>query len=174
MQLDEAFAERLWLADAESDDPVQIFEHTWVATVFRMTLRSVRESYTSRGQERLFDVLRPWLDVAEGPADPAELAQAAELSPVAARQAVHRIRERFRIAARQAIADTLQVPDEAAIEAEFASVAKILTRGNRAAARNPKLEKTPLTFTPRPMTRRGAAFPPPLPPDCRWFPTLLP
>ena len=63
MQLDEAFAERLWLADAESDDPVQIFEHTWVATVFRMTLRSVRESYTSRGQERLFDVLRPWLDV---------------------------------------------------------------------------------------------------------------
>lgn len=126
--LDLELAERLWVIDREAGPPAQAFERAWVNTVFRTALESVRQRYVARAQEGLFEALRPWLDGSEHEADVSVMAETAGLNAGAARQAIHRIRERFRLAVRATIADTLESPDEAAIEAEFAAFAEILTR----------------------------------------------
>lgn len=126
--LDLELAERLWVTDREAATPSQAYERAWVNTVFRAAMESVRQRYVTRGQEALFEALRPWLDASGQDAEVSGLSEATGLNAGAARQALHRIRERFRLAVRETIADTLESPDEAAIEAEFEAFAEILTR----------------------------------------------
>lgn len=124
--LDGELAERLWSADAGGEGGVQAFERAWVATVLRAAMAELAESYAARGQAEVFAGLRPFLDPGAERREIEVLERELGLSPAAARQALHRLRERFRLAVRKVIAGTLENPDEAAIQEEFQAFAAIL------------------------------------------------
>ena len=80
------------------------------------------------GKSAQFAALRPWLNPEDRTGDGADLAIALGISPAAARQAVHRFRERFARALRDEIADTLRDPKPDEIEAELAALRRALSR----------------------------------------------
>ncbi len=121
LHLDTTGAESLYqLEPADPATPEAHFERQWARAVLAGCLEHLREQYTATGRAGAFEALRPFLN----PDDPSgasyeAAAEALQLTPAAVRQAVHRLRERFAELLRSHIADTLEDPTPAAIDAEL-------------------------------------------------------
>ncbi|MBS0661406.1 MAG: RNA polymerase subunit sigma-24 [Verrucomicrobia bacterium] len=123
-------AEERFLGGPASAEPALEFEAAWATAVLEGALGRVAEDYRATGRGELFEALRPALGSGQQePADSAQLAVQLGLQPPALRQAVTRLRQRFRAALREQIADTLREPSEEAIDDELRALQAVLRRG---------------------------------------------
>jgi|SoiMethySBSTD1v2_1073268.scaffolds.fasta_scaffold446512_2 RNA polymerase sigma factor (sigma-70 family) len=91
-------------ADPEST-PDAVFEQQWALRVAERALEKLRQDYAERGQEQVFQDLRPYLTSHAHEDSPSA---AAGLSPDAFRAALSRARRRYGEALRAAILETVQ------------------------------------------------------------------
>jgi RNA polymerase sigma-70 factor (ECF subfamily) len=111
--LDEVTAEERYRLEPTTDlTPEKIYERRWALTLLDQVLVSLRDEYVSSGKGRLFEQLRAFLSDAKGAISYAEAAATTGLSEAAARQAVHRLRQRYRELMRAEIAQTVSSPQE--------------------------------------------------------------
>ena len=114
LSLDFAWAEsRLASEPAANDDPEREFERLWGLQLLEASLEALRLQYESRGQGRLFGVLKPFMLGEQGEARFAEVADELGISEGAAKVALHRLRTRYRDALREEICATLTEADQA-------------------------------------------------------------
>jgi RNA polymerase sigma factor (sigma-70 family) len=97
--------------------PERAFERSWALAVLEHTLVRLRGEYAAAGKDALFEALKPAL-TAEQPMIPLkELGERLGMSEGAVKVAVHRLRQRYRAALRQEIAQTVAEPTD--IDAEI-------------------------------------------------------
>jgi RNA polymerase sigma factor (sigma-70 family) len=113
------------LAAEPAAPPAQSFEREWALDVLDAAVARLERNYGATGRADHFTVLRPFLT---DEADYDELCAKLSLNPDAARQAVHRLRERLGRALRDEIADTLFKPTDATVDEELAALRAILAR----------------------------------------------
>ena len=103
--------------------PESLFERSWALQVLRGALRSLEEEEQQAGRGATLVALRPFLDPeSAGCASTAEAAARLGLSADGVRQAVSRLRRRFRDALRRHISATLRDPSETQIDDELAAL----------------------------------------------------
>jgi RNA polymerase sigma factor (sigma-70 family) len=130
--IDTDVAERRYGAEAaDGASPERVFERQWALTVLAQALSSVREHYCQGDAERTFDVLKGFLlggdrTRAQDEEQYRVVCQALQISPEAARAAVHRLRTRYRRALRSTIAQTLD--DESGVDDEIRSLFRAVAR----------------------------------------------
>ena len=107
------------------NSPESIFERRWAIAVLEQALAALRAQYSAAGKEVLFDTLKVFL-MREGTTTvpQSEIAATLGLSEGAVKVAVHRLRQRFRAAMEQAIADTVSSPEE--VEEEIRALFRAL------------------------------------------------
>jgi len=112
---------RTELADYET--PESIFELRWAVALLDAAMASLEQEFVAGGKREQFETLRPFLTAAQAhAAGYEELARQLKSSNATARQAVHRLRERFRQILRRCVADTLRDPSPAAVDEELAAL----------------------------------------------------
>lgn len=122
-----SLAEERYLTEPVQSEAAHQFEASWAAAVLEGSLERVAEEYRSTGRGELFEALRPCLGSGtQEPPDSAALAASLGLNSAALRQAISRLRQRFRSALRAQIADTLREPSEAAIDDELRALQGVL------------------------------------------------
>jgi RNA polymerase sigma-70 factor (ECF subfamily) len=113
LALDEAAAEGRYQVEPATDlTPEKLFERRWVLALLDQALGRLQEEWRADGKEALFQALRVFLSDVKGATSHAESARQTGLSEVATRQAVHRVRLRYRELLREEIARTVESPSE--------------------------------------------------------------
>lgn len=101
----------------------QLYERRWAMTLLEQSLAQLRGEHDRAGKAEQFAQLKPYL-TADGAAQPyAAVAASLGMSEVAVKMAVHRLRGRYRELIRQAVAQTVETPEDA--EDELRSLAAI-------------------------------------------------
>jgi DNA-directed RNA polymerase specialized sigma24 family protein len=105
--------------------PGEIFERRWASTLLSETLTRVRREFCSNSRGELFDLLEPhlWGDDTSTPY--ARIAVQLDMTVVAVRVTMHRLRSRYRDLLREEIAQTLG-PDED-VDDELMHLRRVLT-----------------------------------------------
>jgi RNA polymerase sigma factor (sigma-70 family) len=130
VSLDVEDGEELYTRELESNDtPELLFDRSWAQSLLRVTLSALATSEQSAGRDRLFECLQSFL-TPDAVSEQGYEATARELgmAPEAVRQAVSRLRKRFRECLREQIAMTLSEPDEERVDAELCAL-KVALRG---------------------------------------------
>jgi hypothetical protein len=114
-------AERYPLLNAHDQDssPDVVFERHWALNLTERALERVRAEYASRGQERTFDEIRPFLTSDAPDWSPSDGDRRKNAGDAAQRTALHRARRRFGEALRAEIRDTVNESDEVDEELRF-------------------------------------------------------
>jgi hypothetical protein len=95
-------------------------------------VKSLEADYSASGRGALFSALLPFLGATAGePPEQAQLAGTLGMSHVAFRQSLSRFRDRFRIALRSQVADTLRDPTEDAINDALRVLQSVLGNQHR-------------------------------------------
>lgn len=98
------------LADRLSAD--RIYERRWALTVLEQVLVRLGREYETAGNTALFEQLKQLLtDESDRPSQ-AEIAQKLGMTENAVKQALHRLRQRYRLLLREEIAQTVAAPDD--------------------------------------------------------------
>ncbi len=114
-------AETLYARDLATDEtPELLFDRTWAQSLLRAALAALAASEQSAGRVQQFEMLQSFL-TPDAVSDQGyeEAARAVGLTPEATRQAVSRLRKKFRESLREQIAATLHEPDDARIDTEL-------------------------------------------------------
>jgi RNA polymerase sigma-70 factor (ECF subfamily) len=127
LSIDSVQAEGRLSALTAAATPEGSFDRLWAMTCLDTAIATLETEYTQRGRQALFQTLRAFLDP-ESDVDYQSAAQKTGLDPSALRQAVMRLRQRFRALLRQIISDTLENPTDALIEEELASLRAALSK----------------------------------------------
>lgn len=125
VSLDRDLAEDRFQAEpALQTAPAAEFDRRWARSVLSASIERLAGEYAAGGRSRQFAALRPFLDLEDGAGDDNYDTASVRLGVtlVAARQAVHRLRTRFRRALRTHIADTLAVATETEVDVELAEL----------------------------------------------------
>lgn len=110
--LDFAAGERRYLAEPVDDrTPEGVYERQWTLALLERVLERLRAAYSGDRAE-LFETLRPWLVAGASPPSHAEAANRLGMGEGAVKVALHRMRRRYRDLLREAIAETVESPDE--------------------------------------------------------------
>ncbi len=125
LSLDAQEADTRFLSTPQQETPVGFFDRCWAMTCLESAMKALETDYAARGRGALFESLRTFLDP-EMEGDYSQAAPALGLEANALRQAVFRLRQRFRALLRQTIADTLEMPSEALIDEELAALRQAL------------------------------------------------
>jgi RNA polymerase sigma factor (sigma-70 family) len=116
--------EELYSRDlATHDTPESLFDRSWAQSLLRTTLSTLAAGEQEAGRGQQFEILSTFLTpdaVSEQCYEDA--GREAGLSPEAVRQAVCRLRKKFRECLREQIAATLHEPDDARIDAELSAL----------------------------------------------------
>lgn len=124
LSLDLEGGENLYAADlATGESPELLFDRTWAQALLRAAHAALATGEQEAGRGKQFEILQSFLtpdSVAEQGYD--SVASAADMNPEAVRQAVSRLRKKFRRCLREAIAATLHEPDEARIDEELTAL----------------------------------------------------
>jgi RNA polymerase sigma factor (sigma-70 family) len=113
VSLDEGMAEERFRLEPATDlTPEKLFDRRWALALLDQALRRLEQEWTEDGKSGLFQHLRGFLAEVKGAVPYAEVARQAGISEAAARQAVHRLRRRYRDLLRREIAHTVDRPDE--------------------------------------------------------------
>lgn len=122
------------LADAETHygfepvehlTPQKIFERRWASALLERTMMRLRQQYTAQGKAELFDQLKATLTEPRGAAPYAGLAARLQLTEAAVKMAVHRLRQRYREALREEVAQTVATAGE--VEDELREVFRVFS-----------------------------------------------
>jgi RNA polymerase sigma-70 factor (ECF subfamily) len=99
--------------------PEKVLERTWALTVLQVALQDTANAEAEAGRGEHFSIVKPFLSL-EGPSvSYTLLAQTLGVSEVGARQAVKRLRDRFRQHLRKRVAETLDHPTQEEIDDEL-------------------------------------------------------
>ena len=104
--------ERYRLEPVDESTPEKIYERRWALALLDQVLIRLRDECVANGKGELFEQLRPWLSAARGAFSYEKISAKTGLSEAAARQAVHRLRQRYRELLRTEIAQTVSSPQE--------------------------------------------------------------
>jgi len=111
--LDELMArERADLEPAHMLTAEGIYERRWALTLLEQALVRLEKEYQSAGHADLFDKLKPLLTDEPGRASQASIAAELNMTENAVKQALHRLRQRYRVVLRDEIADTVALPTD--------------------------------------------------------------
>ena len=88
------------------------FERSCALQLLDRALTKLAAYYKDRGKQRFFDELKIFLMAGGNVPSYAEIAERMSLTPTAVKVAVHRLREKYRQAIQNAVADTLDDPQE--------------------------------------------------------------
>jgi RNA polymerase sigma factor (sigma-70 family) len=114
---------------ADNDTPESAFELRWAVALLDSAMSLLEREYAAAQKQKQFEALRPFLTAAQAHAEGyEELASRLGMTKIAARQCVHRMRERFRQILRHCVADTLREPGAAAVDEELAALKLALAR----------------------------------------------
>jgi RNA polymerase sigma factor (sigma-70 family) len=103
---------RYLLEPADQTTPEIIYERRWALTLLDQSLTQLRQEFTNAGKQRLFEGLKESL-TGDGSGRPySQLAADLDMTELAVKVAVHRLRRRYREILRAAIAETVASPDE--------------------------------------------------------------
>lgn len=95
-------------------DPAQVFERAWAQEVLRRARRRLEDEYASSNRSTLFGLIAPTLDGEE--VDRTGVERAMNMTSVALRVAIHRLRGRYREHLVEEVRDTLGPDEEAGAE----------------------------------------------------------
>lgn len=106
-----------------------IFDKQWALSVLNLALGRLEKDFQTAGRSPQFNALTPFLGLTADAGSYLDLQRNLNITESAARQTVHRFRERFRRHLRAEIAETLSEPDEAAIDHELMELRAALVAG---------------------------------------------
>jgi DNA-directed RNA polymerase specialized sigma24 family protein len=120
LPLDTAVAEGRYQAEqGDKMSPDRLYDREWAMTLLERAFGRLQLEHERAGKAAEFAVLSPFLTAERGGIPYAELAATLHLGEAAARQAVHRIRKRFREVFREEIAQTVAEPNEVEEEIRY-------------------------------------------------------
>jgi RNA polymerase sigma-70 factor (ECF subfamily) len=103
---------RFDLEPADHHTPEWHFDRQWALTLLEVTLRDLAEECAQKGDDRLFQSLKPMLAATgEAPARYAEIAADLDSTEAAVKKAAQRLRERYGAILRGRIAATVDGPE---------------------------------------------------------------
>jgi RNA polymerase sigma-70 factor (ECF subfamily) len=109
----------------DRQSPEKLFERQWALALLAAVLEQLRKEYAEREKADQFEALKGCLTGSDDRTTSSELAQQLGMSDQAVRQAVHRMRKRFRELlydeVRKTVADSAEIEDE--LKGLFASLA---------------------------------------------------
>jgi DNA-directed RNA polymerase specialized sigma24 family protein len=118
LALDRLNAEARYAVEPADDvTPERLFERRWAWAVLDQVLQRLQSHYETKGQQKLFEALKPSLTTRPSAAAHAQLARNLGMTEGALTVAAHRLRRRYRELLRNEIAQT--VPDPALIDEEI-------------------------------------------------------
>jgi RNA polymerase sigma factor (sigma-70 family) len=100
------------LEPADNLTPDKIYERRWALTLLEQVLARLEAEYRTAGNGKLFDCLKEFLSDEPGRRSQAEIAAELGMTENAVKQAVHRLRQRYRELLRDEIAQTVAVPGD--------------------------------------------------------------
>lgn len=103
---------RLSLEPAHTDTPEREFERQWALTLLDNVVRRLQGEFASAGKVRQFELLKETLTGGRAVVDYSAVAAELSISEEAARQAVHRLRKRYRELLREEVAATVESDSE--------------------------------------------------------------
>jgi len=110
---------------ADELTPERIFEKRWAATLLGLVLKKMREEFIVSGKAELFEAIKPHL-WSEGPATSySQLSIRLNMTVVAVKVTVHRLRHRYRDLLRAEIAHTVATPAE--VDDEIRHLIKVMS-----------------------------------------------
>jgi RNA polymerase sigma-70 factor (ECF subfamily) len=113
LPLDAGTAESRYEADsAITLTPDRLYDRQWAMTLLDRALTRLRTEQERAGKAREFAVLSPFLTAERGGIPYDQAAAQLGVNHAAARQAVHRVRKRFREVFREEITQTVAAPEE--------------------------------------------------------------
>src|SRR6266496_3965049 len=123
---DEQDAEGRYLKEpVDAVTPERIFEKRWAATLLELVLKKMRQEFIVSGKAELFEAIKPHL-WSEGPATSySQLAVRLNMTVVAVKVTVHRLRHRYRDLLRAEIAHTVATPGE--VDDEIRHLIKVMS-----------------------------------------------
>lgn len=124
---DAQLAEDRYQEEPSADlSPEDLFERRWASTLITETLARLRRELALSGRDELFDQLEPhlWGDDTSTPY--AEIAAGLDMTVVAVKVTVHRLRSRFRALLRDEISQTVADPSE--VEDEMRRLFQVLSQ----------------------------------------------
>ncbi len=107
------------IADPNAAPDDREFDRQWALAVMERGLAVVEAQLRNGGKARQFEVLKPWLAGDAASLDQAAAAAELGMTSGAVKVAVHRLRERFRKAVRDEIAQTVEGEEEIAGELRY-------------------------------------------------------
>jgi RNA polymerase sigma factor (sigma-70 family) len=119
--------ELLESATGSATTPEEEFDRQWALRMLNRAVNILAEQYELADRSALFEELRGFLNpeaVVEAPV--ARMAEKFGMTKDAVRQAVTRIRQRFRATLRQLIADTLESPEQEDVDFEMETLRRAL------------------------------------------------
>ena len=112
-------------ASQQSDNPEHIFDREWALQTVAEALQQLRDEMTKAGKSEQFEVLKGSL-TGEEQMSRDQIAARLNMSAGAVKVAVHRLRQRYRMLLRAAIAET--VSNEADLDDEMRYLVAVLRR----------------------------------------------
>jgi RNA polymerase sigma-70 factor (ECF subfamily) len=113
---------RLHLEPAHEVTPERLYERQWALTLLEQVVTRLANEFAAAGKKRQFELLKESLTGDR--LDYSALADELQMTPDATRQAVHRLRKRYRELLREEVAQTIDDPRE--IDQEIQSLIDIL------------------------------------------------
>ena len=108
ISLDEVEAEEKFAQEpADQSTPEKIFERRWALALLDKVLERLRQEHEATGRLRLFDTLRGFLSNEPAEQSQAQIGEQLGLSPGAVKQAVWRLRQRYRELLHDEVANTV-------------------------------------------------------------------
>jgi RNA polymerase sigma-70 factor (ECF subfamily) len=99
-------------------NPEQVYENRWALTVVERAMQRLETEWEGERRKQ-FEHLKPHLTGQEPRIPFRELARGLEMTEVAVRGAMHRLRQRFGQLIRDEIAETVATPDEVDDEVRY-------------------------------------------------------
>jgi RNA polymerase sigma factor (sigma-70 family) len=103
-----------------------LFERHWALTLLEHVLLKLRQEFEATGRAAVFTALSGHLSEQDNSGTLAEVADRLEMTPEAARVALHRMRKRYRRVLRDEITQTIASPDE--VEDEIRQLFRVLQK----------------------------------------------
>jgi RNA polymerase sigma factor (sigma-70 family) len=113
---------------ADNVTPERLFDRAWALTLLDRVLEQLTTEYGDSGRRALFERLQFALTGGPHIISYAELAEDLDTTEGAIQAAVHRLRRRYRTILREQIAETLDAPTDADIDAEIRDLFAALAR----------------------------------------------
>lgn len=110
---DQALAEQRYeFEPLDHNSPDQLFDRAWASTLLNSVQEALRQEYTQKGQQRVFESLQQFIAWNAGEQSYEDVSVELGKTVGDIKVSVHRMRKRYRALLEQKVADTVSSPDE--------------------------------------------------------------